>query len=97
MLALSSGTLVSSDLQNLLSLWLTCSVTCKAYRPIYISVVKISVDGGKHFFFFQFNALKVFNAINVGAELVVATPFTTAALVSLFVFLFSFFLSLSWL
>ncbi len=30
-------------------------------------------------FFFQINALKIFNAINAGAGLGLATPFTTAA------------------
>ncbi len=34
--------------------------------------------------FFQINELKIFNAINAGAGLVLATPFTTAASVSFF-------------
>ncbi len=34
--------------------------------------------------FFQINALKIFNAVNAGAGLGLATPFTTAASVSSF-------------
>ncbi len=48
---------------------------------IYISGVKISaLNAGDYFF--QINALKIFNAVNAGAELGLATPFTTAASVS---------------
>ncbi len=36
------------------------------------------------FIFIQFNALQIFNAINTGAELGLATPLTTAASVSFF-------------
>lgn len=39
LLALSSGTLESSDLQNLLSLGLTCSVTYKAFIYLFILCV----------------------------------------------------------
>ncbi len=50
---------------------------------IYTSSVKISMltQGDE---FFQINALKIFNAVNAGAGLGLATPFTTAASVSFF-------------
>ncbi len=40
------------------------------------------VNGGD--WIVQINALKIFNAINAGAELVLVTPFTAAASVSFF-------------
>ncbi len=45
---------------------------------IYISGVKISALT-QEINFFQINALKIFNAINAGAGLGLATTFTTAA------------------
>ncbi len=48
---------------------------------IYISGVKISALT-QEINFFQINALKIFNAINAGAGLGLATTFTTAASVS---------------
>ncbi len=55
------------------------------YLFIFISGVKISVLT-QEINFFQINALKIFiyNAINAGAGLGLATPFTTAAAVSFF-------------
>ncbi len=50
---------------------------------IYISAVKISALT-QAINFFQFNALKIFNAVNAGAGLELATPLTTAASVSFF-------------
>ncbi len=47
---------------------------------IKISAVKISITCVKHFS--QFNALKIFNTINAGAELGLATPFNTAVSVT---------------
>ncbi len=57
---------------------------CSSYTYtvyIYISGVKISALT-REINFFQINALKIFNAVNAGAGLGLATPFTTAASVS---------------
>ncbi len=55
----------------------------KSNINIYISGVKISALT-REIIFFQIKALKIFNAINAGAGLGLATSFTTAASVSFF-------------
>ncbi len=56
-------------------IWL-CHVFVRVCYLIEISVVKISEKS----IFFQFNVLKIFNAINSRAELGLATSITTAVL-----------------
>ncbi len=58
-----------------------CLTVCVIY--IYISGVKIS-ELKQEIIFSQIKVLKIFNAINAGAGLGLATPFATAASVSFF-------------
>ncbi len=77
---------------SLNALWIKASAKCRnvnviiyiyIYIYIYISSVKIGALT-QEINFCQINMLKIFKAINAGAGLRLATPFTTAAPVSFF-------------
>ncbi len=59
-----------------------CVCVC-IYIYIYISAVKITVLT-QEIHFFSVQLVKIFNAVNAGVGLVLATPLATAAYVSFF-------------
>ncbi len=52
---------------------------CVCVCILYISAVKITVLM-QEIIFFQFNLLKIFNAVNAGVGLVLATPLSNCCL-----------------